>query len=219
MLKLVIGNKAYSSWSLRGWLAAKQSGLPFEEIVYPLYDAEWDARKANDPLLQPSRGKVPALWDGEIAIWESLAIIDWLADRVGREAFWPLDDATRAFARSIAAEMHSGFQALRQGCTMNTRRRYPGYELTPEARADADRIDFLWREARSRFGAGGPYLFGDFGAADIMYAPVVTRFETYDVALSEESRAYVATMLRHPWMRDWLAAAAAEPWVIDRFEL
>lgn len=219
MLKLVIGNKAYSSWSLRAWLAARQSGLDFEEIVYPLYDEAWEGRKASDPLLRPSRGKVPVLWDGGIAVWESLAIIDWLADRVGRESFWPLDDAARAFARSIASEMHAGFQPLRQGCTMNVRRRYPGFALTPEARADADRIDALWREARARFGADGPYLFGAFGAADIMYAPVVTRFDTYDVALSEESRRYVATVLQHPWMRDWYEGAKAEPWVLDRFEL
>ena len=219
MLKLVSGNKAYSSWSLRGWLAAKQSGLPFEDIVHPLFTPEWEARKASDPLLAPSRGKVPILWDGDIAVWESLAIIDWLADRVGREAYWPFDDAARAFARSISAEMHAGFQSLRTDCGMNVRRRYPGFTLSDAARADVDRIDALWTEARTRFGQHGPYLFGAFGGADIMYSAVVTRMATYDIALSPVAQAYVDTMLAHPWMAEWYEAARAETWVIDKYEL
>ena len=217
MLKLVIGNKTYSSWSLRGWLAVKQSGLPFEEIVWPMFDAQWEERR-RDPLLLPSNGKVPILWDGPVAVWDSLAIIEWLADRMGRETYWPLDDAACALARSMAAEMHSSYQALRQHCTMNVRRRYEGFVLNPEAQADVARIDMLWTQARQRYGTHGPYLFSTFGAADIMFAPVVTRFRTYDIKLSETAQAYVETMFAHPWMQEWLDAAAQEPWVIDKYE-
>lgn len=220
MLKIVIGNKAYSSWSLRGWLAVKQSGLPFEEVVFPLYDGAWDARKASEPLLgSPSRGQVPILWDGDVAVWDSLAIVDWLADRVGREAYWPLDDAARALARSMCAEMHSGYQALRNECGMNLRRQFPGFALSDATRADVDRIDALWTLARTRFGRHGAYLFGAFGAADIMFSAVVTRFTSYDVALSDTARAYAATMTANPWMIEWVEGAKAESWVIDRFEL
>lgn len=217
MLKLIIGNKAYSSWSLRGWLAVKQSGLPFEELVLPMYDEEWERRK-TEPDLAPSQGKVPTLWDGQIAVWDSMAITEYLADRVGRDAYWPLDDAARALARSMVAEMHSGYQALRQLCTMNVRRHYPGFAITPEVEKDVARITRLWTEARTRFGHGGPYLFGQFGAADIAFAPVVTRFHTYDIKLPEVAQAYVSTVMAHPWMQEWIEAAKAEPWVLDHFE-
>lgn len=215
MLKIVIGNKRYSSWSLRGWLAVRQSGLPYEERVLPMWTAEYDAAKAEGLL--PS-GKVPTLWDGDIVVWDSLAIVEHLAERAGRDRFWPADPAARAFARSIAAEMHSGFAPLRQQCGMNLGRRYPGFELNPEALADIARITNLWAEARERFGAGGDYLFGAFGAADIMFAPVVTRFVTYDVALPDVARAYVDAVVAHPFMRDWQAGADAETIVIDKYE-
>lgn len=214
-MKIVIGNKRYSSWSLRGWLAVKQSGLDFSEVVVPMDTAEW-ARAKADPTLMPS-GKVPVLWDGDIAVWESLAIVDWLADKVGRSAFWPEGDAERALARSIAAEMHGGFQALRSHCPMNTGRVYPGFKLTTEVERDVGRIDALWREALQT-GGNGPFLFGEFGAADIMYAPVVTRLRTYDILVSDASEAYVATVLDHPFMREWQAAADAETWRLDRIE-
>jgi len=216
-MKLVIGNKRYSSWSLRGWLAAKQSGLGFDEVVIPMDTPEFTAAKA-DPACMPS-GKVPVLWDGGAPVWESLAIIDWLADRVGRARFWPEDDAARALARSIAAEMHAGFIELRKACPMNTGRTYPSFALTPDVERDIGRIDALWREAIFGFGGkGGPFLFGAFGAADIMYAPVVTRFRTYDVPLSETSAAYVDAVLAHPFMREWYAGAEAESWRLDRIE-
>lgn len=215
MLKIVIGNKRYSSWSLRGWLAVRQSGLPYEERVLPMWTAEYDAAKAEGLL--PS-GKVPTLWDGDIVVWDSLAIVEHLAERAGRDRFWPADPAARAFARSIAAEMHSGFAPLRQQCGMNLGRRYPGFELNPEALADIARITNLWAEARERFGAGDDYLFGAFGAADIMFAPVVTRFVTYDVALPDVARAYVDAVVAHPFMRDWQAGADAETIVIDKYE-
>jgi glutathione S-transferase len=217
MLKLIIGNKVYSSWSMRGWLAAKQSGLPFEEILYPLYDADWPARRAGAELV-PSNGKVPILYDGDIAVWDSLAIVEHLAEQAGADRFWPADPAARALARSMAAEMHSGYLPLRRDCTMNTRRRYAPAPLSPEVEADMARICALWREARTRFGAGGPYLFGDYGAADIMFAPVATRCATYAIPLPADAQAYVDTVLAHPHVRQWLDEAEAEPWVLERFE-
>jgi glutathione S-transferase len=216
-LKLIIGNKAYSSWSLRGWLAAKQSGLGFEEITVPLFEEDWDERKREEDLA-PSSGKVPILWDGDAVIWDSMAIVDYLADKVGRERFWPKDDAARGMARSMAAEMHSGFMALRRECPMNTRKTFEDVTISAETRADAVRILQLWAEARSRFGGEGPYLFGTFSAADIMYAPVVTRFMTYGFTLPGFAQSYADAMMAHPWMLAWYDAAGEEPWVIKRIE-
>lgn len=215
MLKIIVGNKRYSSWSLRGWLAVKQSGLPYEERVIPMWTDAYDAAKAEGLL--PS-GKVPTLWDGDLVVWDSLAIVEHLAERAGRDRFWPADPAARAFARSIAAEMHSGFAPLRQQCGMNLGRRYPGFAINAEALADIARITNLWAEARERFGAGGDYLFGGFGAADIMFAPVVTRFVTYDVALPDTARTYVDAVVAHPFMREWQAGADAETIVIDKYD-
>ncbi len=217
MLRLVIGNKAYSSWSMRGWLAAKQAGLPFEEVMAPLYDGDWEQRrKAAD--LAPSGGKMPILWDGDIAVWDSLAIVEHLAEKAGRDIFWPVDPAARGFARSIAAEMHSSYMALRRECPMNVRRTFAAATLSPEAEADVARICALWAEARARFGAGGPYLFGTYGAADIMFAPVATRFVTYAIPLPDAAKAYVEALYAHPHVRQWLDEAESEPWVIDRYE-
>jgi glutathione S-transferase len=216
-MKLIIGNKAYSSWSLRGWLAAKQSGLGFEEMTVPLFQEDWDERKREEDLA-PSSGKVPILWDGDAVIWDSMAIIDYLADKVGRERFWPKNDAARGMARSMAAEMHSGFMALRRECPMNTRKNFEDVTISAETRADAVRILQLWAEARSRFGGEGPYLFGTFSAADIMYAPVVTRFVTYDFTLPGFAQSYADAMMAHPWMLAWYDAAGEEPWVIKRIE-
>ncbi len=217
MLKLIIGNKAYSSWSLRGWLACKQAGLPFEELVLPLYDEAWVARReASD--LAPGAGRVPILWDGEIPVWDSLAIIDYLDAKTGRTRFWPQDPAALAFARSISAEMHSSFTALRSRHSMNVRRIFAAAPPTPEVAADIDRIMQLWAQARARFGGGGEFLFGDFGAVDIMFAPVVTRLTTYALPVAPFARSYVDAITHHPWMQDWIAAAQEEEWVIERFE-
>jgi len=146
-MKLIIGNKNYSSWSLRGWLAVKQSGLHFEEITVPLYGEDWEARKKQTDGIEPSSGKVPVLWDGDAVAWDSLAIIEYLADKVGRDRFWPKADDARAFARSMVAEMHSGYQALRSECPMNVRRRVEGWDLSDAARSDVVRILTLWAEA------------------------------------------------------------------------
>lgn len=216
-IKLIIGNKVYSSWSLRGWLAVKQSGLHFDEMTVPLYQDDWDERK-REVDLAPSSGKVPILWDGDVVVWDSLAIIDYLADKVGRDRYWPKDDVARGMARSMAAEMHSGYTALRRECPMNTRKTLTGVKVSEDTRADAIRILQTWAEARSRFGTEGPYLFGTFSAADIMLAPVVSRFVTYGFTLPGFAQSYVEAMLAHPWMEDWYAAAADEPWTIKRIE-
>ncbi|MEH3158426.1 MAG: glutathione S-transferase family protein [Sphingomonas taxi] len=216
-MKLIIGNKAYSSWSLRGWLACRQSGLAFEEVVVPLYDAEWDKRREGDEFA-PSSGKVPILWDGDAVVWDSLAIVDYLADKVGRDRFWPADEAARAMARSMAAEMHSSFAALRREHSMNVRQIFPPRRPSDAVLADLARIMELWAQARARFGGSGDFLFGDFGAADIMFAPVCTRIVTYSLPIARFAGPYVAAVLAHPFMQDWIAAAQEEEWVIEQFE-
>jgi len=225
MLRLIIGNRAYSSWSMRGWLACKLSALDFETQVLPMDTPEWDSGASKGDL--PS-GKVPVVWDGDIPVWDSLAIIDWLADKVrtirlSRGHFWPQDMAARALARSMAAEMHSGFTALRSDCSMNLKFDFPDYRPTPGVLADVARIDALWSQARDVFGTHsdvaheGPYLFGAFGAADAMYAPVVTRFRTYGLPMSDTARAYTDAVAAHPWLVEWTAAAKAETYPFARY--
>ncbi len=216
-MKLIIGNKNYSSWSLRGWLACKQSGLAFEEITVPLFGDDWEAARSSDDLA-PSHGKVPILWDGEAVVWDSLAIIDYLADKVGRDRFWPKDDAARAMARSMVAEMHSSYMPLRRACPMNIRSRVEGVPLGEDVRADIVRILTLWAEARARFGKGGPFLFGTFGAADVIYAPVVSRFLTYGIGVPGFAQVYMQAVWEHEWMQQWINAAEAEDWVIEQYE-
>ena len=218
-MKLIIGNKNYSSWSLRGWLAAKQSGLSFEELTVPIMGEEWDRIKQDMGEVQPSSGKVPILWDGETVVWDSLAILEYLADKVGRERFWPRAEAARGMARAMVAEMHSGYQALRRELPMNIRRRIALPGLSDQTRQDIVRILTLWAEARARHGSGGPYLFGTFGAADIFYAPVVTRFVTYGIAVPGFAQAYMQAIWEHEWMQHWNRAAEEEEWVIEQYEL
>jgi glutathione S-transferase len=217
MLKLIIGNKAYSSWSLRGWLAVKQSGLPFEEITVPMFDEEWDRRRAGQEFA-PSGGKVPILWDDQAVIWDSLAIVEWLADKTDRARYWPQDEAARGMARSMASEMHSSYDNLRRECPMNLRKQFPQGKLADGVVEEINRILELWAQARARHGSGGPYLFGTFSAADIMFAPVVTRFVTYSIPVPRFAAAYMEAMLDHPWLREWVEAAQAEPWVIEKYE-
>ena len=216
-MKIIVGNKAYSSWSLRGWLALKLSALPFEEEVVSLYDEAWPARR-QQPDIAPSAGKVPILWDGDIAVWESLAIIDYLADKVGQNRFWPADGAARGFARSIATEMHGGFADLRRECPTVFRKLYPTKAISAEAQANVDRILHLWSEALTRFGGDGDFLFGAFSAADIMYAPVTTRFTTYSLPLPAFAQGYCERVQAHPFMVEWMEAAHRETWVIPQFE-
>ena len=217
-MKLIIGNKNYSSWSLRGWLAAKQSGLQFEELTVHIDGDDWQAMKRQDDEFAPSAGKVPVLWDGEVVVWDSLAIMEYLADKVGRDRFWPKDDAARGMARAIVAEMHSSYLALRRQCPVNVRKRIGGMELSEETRSDIVRILGLWAEARARFGKGGPFLFGTFGAADIFYAPVVSRFVTYGIGVPGFAQAYMQAVWEHDWLQQWVREAEAEEWTIEQFE-
>ncbi|MCB2087734.1 MAG: glutathione S-transferase family protein [Sphingomonadaceae bacterium] len=217
-MKLIIGNKNYSSWSLRGWLAAKQSGLHFEEITVNISGEEWESAKQQMGEVQPSSGKVPILWDGDVVIWDSLAILEYLADKVGRDRFWPKDDAARGMARAMVAEMHSSYVPLRRTMPMNVRKRFEGVTVPDEVRHNIVRILGLWAEARARFGQGGPFLFGTFGAADIFYAPVISRFVTYGVAVPGFAEAYMQAVWEHDWMQQWIAASEDEQWVIEQWE-
>ncbi|MBX7458360.1 glutathione S-transferase family protein [Qipengyuania sp. 1NDH17] len=217
-MKIIIGNKNYSSWSLRGWLAAKQSGLSFEEIIVPMGGEAWDELKQDGTGTQPSHGKVPILWDDEIVVWDSLAILEHLSDKVGRERFWPKDEAARAMARSMVAEMHSSYFALRSECPMNVRKRFDGFEPSEACKADILRILSLWAEARSRFGSGGPYLFGTFGAADVFFAPVVSRFISYQIPVPGFAAAYMQAVWEHEWMQGWVEASENEEWVIEHYD-
>lgn len=218
-MKLIIGNRNYSSWSLRGWLAAKQSGLAFDELTVNIVGEEWEAIKRENGDFQPSAGKVPVLWDGDAVIWDSLAILEYLADKVGRDRFWPKDEAARGMARAMVAEMHSSYLSLRRQCPMNVRRQVTGIELTEETRRDIVRILGLWAEARARFGKGGPFLFGTFGAADIFYAPVVSRFITYGIGVPGFATAYMQAVWEHDWLQQWLQGAEDEEWTIEQFEV
>ncbi|NYZ17250.1 glutathione S-transferase family protein [Azospirillum sp. RWY-5-1] len=210
-LTLILGSKAYSSWSLRPWLALKQTGLPFAELVIPLRQPDTRAR-----ILEHSpAGKVPVLRHGDLTVWDSLAICEYVAELAPEAALWPADPAARAIARAVSAEMHAGFQALRSSMPMDLKRRAPGEGMTDATATDIARITALWADCRARFGEGGPFLFGRFSIADAMYAPVVTRFDTYAVALDSTARAYADAVLALPAMRDWTDAGRAEPWTID----
>ncbi|MEM6826978.1 MAG: glutathione S-transferase family protein [Pseudomonadota bacterium] len=217
-MKLILGNKNYSSWSLRGWLAAKQSGLSFEELTVPLMGEDWDNVKRQMGEIQPSSGKVPILWDGDAVIWDSLAILEYLADKVGRDRFWPKDEVARGMARSMVTEMHSSYLSLRTEMPMNIRRQSPLKNVSEATKQDIVRILQLWAEARARHGSAGPFLFGTFGAADIFYAPVVSRFLTYGIGVPGFAQSYMQAIWEHDWMREWIGGAEAEEWVIEQVE-
>jgi glutathione S-transferase len=214
-LTLVIGNKNYSSWSLRPWIAMKVAGIAFDEVVISLDAADFKPRV----LKISGTGKVPALDDNGIHVWESLAILEYLAERFPAAKLWPADPAARAQARAISSEMHAGFLPLRRALPMNMWRPVRKRELNEETRANVRRIQSLWAESRSRYGAGGPFLFGPFGAADAMYAPVVARFHTYDVDVDEPARAYMNAVMALPAWADWKDAALKEPWVLPEDEV
>ena len=206
-LTLVIGNKNYSSWSLRPWLALAHHKIAFAEVIIPIHTPETPAAIGK---YSPA-GKVPVLLDGEATIWESIAILEHLAERFPDARLWPADFAARAHARAISSEMHSGFSALRVHCPMNLKRRKKR-PLTPEVEANVRRITEIWRNARARFGAGGEFLFGAFSAADCMYAPVAARFVSYEVDVDPVSKAYIDTIYRLPAFRDWQKAGLSETW-------
>jgi glutathione S-transferase len=215
-LTLVIGNKNYSSWSMRPWLALRANNIPFEEVFIPLYT---DDPADKQRILSFSRaGKVPSLVDGDITVWDSLAIIEYLAERFPDAKLWPEDRAMRAHARSISAEMHSGFMALRNECGMNLHRPIGPVALSADAKANIARIEEIWHECRERYGDRGPFLFGAFTGADAMYAPVVHRFRTYAIAVGAEAKAYMETMMALPAFREWTDAGLAETLRIAKFE-
>jgi glutathione S-transferase len=214
-LKLVIGNKNYSSWSMRPWLALQANNIAFDEVFIPLYTGDADK---NRILSFTHSGKVPALIDGDVTIWDSLAIIEYVAERFPETRLWPEDRASRAHARSISAEMHSGFAALRNECGMNLHRPVGAIALSADARADVARIQQIWTECRERYGKFGPFLFGAFGAADAMFAPVVHRFRIYAIEVAPGARDFMDAMMSLPALQEWTNAALAETLVIDKFE-
>lgn len=213
-LRLVIGNKSYSSWSLRPWLFLRQHGLDFEEVRLPL-DSDTFRQRIGE--LSPS-GRVPVLHDGDRVVWDSLAILEYLADVHPQIGGWPDDIGARALARCIAAEMHAGFADLRSELPMNCGRRGELHAISAGARRDIERVQAIWRRARELHGQDGPFLFGAFGIADAMYAPVAIRFRGYGVPLDATSQAYVETLYALPAMRDWLAGAAAESERLVKYE-
>jgi len=216
-LKLIIGNKNYSSWSMRPWIAMKATNIPFEETVISL-DAP-NFKQIVGPV--SGTGKVPALIDGDVHVWESLAILEYLAEKFPNAGLWPVDGAARAFARAVSNEMHAGFVPLRRHMPMNMWRPVIKRELTPEVSANVQRLELMWSECRMRYGSksGRPFLFGGFGAADAMYAPVVARLHTYGVDVAATTKAYMDAVMALPAWREWHAAALKETWVLAEDEV
>jgi len=212
-LTIYLGNKNYSSWSLRPWLALKQTGAAFDEVVIPLGEA---TTRATILSYSPS-GRVPALKHGELTVWDSLAICEYLAELFPEARLWPADPSARAQARAISAEMHSGFAALRSRFPLNIRSTF-SRSIVPEAQADINRISAIWIQCRTRHAEGGPFLFGHFTIADAMFAPVVSRFRTYKIPLEELAQAYADTIWAFPPMQEWATAAGNEPMIIAEAE-
>jgi len=213
-ITIYLGNKNYSSWSLRPWLALKQTGAAFAEELIPLSEA---ATRSTILRYSPS-GRVPALKHNGLTVWDSLAICEYLAEAFPKVHLWPKDKAARAVARAVSAEMHSGFAALRNHLPMNMRSSFPNRGVTPDVQADINRVTAIWRDCRKRFGEGGPFLFGGFTNADAMYAPVVSRFRTYKVELEAEAQAYTDAVWALPALQEWLTAAKNEPMIIESAE-
>jgi len=208
---LVIGNKNYSSWSMRPWLTMKYFKIPFKEILIPLYEGDY-----RQKILKYSpAGKVPALVLGNVVVWDSLAICEFLAETFPRKNLWPKEGQARAVARSVCAEMHSGFIALRRNCPMDVRAIKSDFNVPTDAQKDTDRIISIWESCRRQFGKKGNFLFGNFTIVDAFYAPVVWRFNTYGIQLSGAAKIYFDEMLKLPEMKEWKSAAQKEPWVIE----
>jgi len=216
-MKLIIGNKNYSSWSLRPWIAMKALGIAFEEIVIPfgspLGNPDFKARIAS----YTPAGKLPALVDGDTRVWETLAILEYLAEKFPAHGLWPCEPQVRAEARALASEMHAGFSALRSECPMNIRRPIKSRLLSAAAQADVARIETMWQSARAR--SGGPFLFGQFSAVDAMYAPVASRLDTYGIEVSRDTRDYIDAVMALPAFAEWRAAAIAETWIVPEDEV
>ena len=215
MLKLVIGNKNYSSWSMRPWLALRANNIAFEEVFIPLYTGKAD----KDRLLSVSRsGKVPALIDGDVTVWDSLSIIEYLAEKFPEAGLWPNDRTARAHARSISSEMHSGFMPLRNECGMNLHRPIRAVALSDDAQANVARIQEIWADCHARYGKKGPFLFGAFSGADAMFAPVVHRFRTFAIPVAKDAQPSVDAMMSLPAFQEWTRDGLAETLLIERFE-
>ncbi len=221
-MHLYIGNKLYSSWSLRPWFLMTALGLPFKETVIPLYHPDSKARMLD---VSPA-GKVPVLvdvpeartGDGDAIVWETMAIAEYLHERFPDKGVWPKDPQVRAHARAISNEMHAGFQALRSMCPMNLGKRFAPRDLTSDAADNVRRIEGMWSDARRRFGGDGKFLYGAFSAADAMYAPIVTRLDTYQIRVAPATRRYMDDVLAHPAFVKWRTEAFAEPWTIPHYE-
>jgi len=213
--KLVIGNKNYSTWSLRGWLMAKRSGAPFEEEVLPLYQEGIAEKRA---ALSPA-ALVPVLYDGDIKIWDTLAIGEYLNEQHPEAQLWPADKEKRAVARAVTSQMHSGFMALRTHMPMNIRRSSPNAGRGAGVLEDIAQMTALWREIRMQYGSGGDFLFGEWCIADAFYTPPTFRFRTYGIPLEGEAAAYAESLLAMPEVEEWAAAGIAEPWSIEQYDL
>ncbi|QCI68928.1 glutathione S-transferase family protein [Phreatobacter stygius] len=213
-MKLVIANKAYSSWSFRPWILMKALSMPFEEEVIRLYQPDTSGRISR----YSQAGRVPILIDGEITVWDSLAIIEYLAETLPEAGVWPRDRAARAHARAISCEMHSGFMPLRARLPMNLRRQPKAIPHDEDVDAAIDRVCQAWIEARDRFGGAGEFLYGEFSAADAMYAPVINRFHAYAVPVPPGVKAYMEAMMALPAWKEWLDGAMAEPWFEPRYD-
>ena len=213
-MHLIIGNKKYSSWSLRPWMLMKALNLPFTETVIPLSQPD-----TKDHIAKHSpAGKVPVLQDGDTTVWESLGIMEYLHEKHPSAGIWPRDAKARAHARCIASEMHAGFQALRQACPMNLSKKFRLKTYSDDVKANVARIEALWREVRLAHGKGGPFLYGAFSAADAMYAPVVTRLDTYNMPVAADTRAYMDAILHHPAFVAWHLEALKESWHLPHYE-
>lgn len=214
-LHLIIANRNYSSWSLRPWLAMAMAGLDFDETLIQL-----DTPVMKKQIAEHSRaGRLPVLRHGKVSVWESLAILEYLAETFPEKNFWPKTKATRAVARAVSNEMHAGFAGLRDTCPMNLRRPKKPIKLNDETRADIARIEEIWRDCRKTYGKGGKFLFGKFCNADAMFAPVVTRFETYAIPVAKDTKAYMDAVLATKAFQKWKSAALEESWIVPHDEV
>jgi glutathione S-transferase len=216
MMRLIIGNKNYSSWSFRPWIAMKALGIPFEEVLIPFGTPVGNPEFKGKLAEYTPAGLVPVLIDGDVQVWETLAILEYLAETFPDKHLWPADRKQRAEARALSSEMHAGFSALRGECPVNFRRPVRERALSDGARANVKRIEAMWSGARARY--GGPFLFGNFCAADAMYAPMVARVFTYGIKINRDALAYVEAMMALPAWSEWKAAALKEEWIVPEDE-